>query len=145
MRWLAFIAALAAAGPLAADTLLATRTLRAGTVIGPGDVALAAGDLPGALTRPEDAVGQEARVAIYAGRPVMAANVGPPAAVDRNDIVALHFRRGGLAITAEGRALGRGAPGETVRVMNLSSRTTVSGRIAADGSVHVSGAAPVFR
>ena len=31
--------------------------------------------------------------------------------------------------------------GDVIRVMNLSSRTTVSGRIAADGSVHV-GLAP---
>ena len=47
----------------------------------------------------------------------------------------------GLRILTEGRALARGGVGDVIRVMNLSSRTTVSGRIAADGSVHV-GLAP---
>lgn len=59
------------------------------------------------------------------------------AIIERNDLVTLIFRQGVLTIAAEGRALGRGAAGEAVRVMNLSSRTTVTGRIKQDGSVEV--------
>ena len=134
-------AALLAGLPAWAETLVATRTLRATTLIGPGDVVLISETHPGALSTPEEAVGQEARVALYAGRPIRPGDVGPAAVVDRNGIVPLVFRRGGLTILAEGRALGRGAPGESVRVMNLSSRSTVSGVIAPDGSVHVLGSA----
>lgn len=49
----------------------------------------------------------------------------------------LSYRLGALEIRAEGRALSRGGVGDEIRVMNLSSRTTVSGRIAEDGAVHV--------
>lgn len=136
--------ALAAALPAAAaETLVATRTIRAMAEIGPQDVALVAGRTPGALTSVGEAVGLEARVVLYAGRPIRPGDVGPAATVERNGIVSLVFRRGGLVILAEGRALGRGAPGEVIRVMNLSSRTTVHGRIGPDGAVHVAGSAGV--
>ncbi|HHX90132.1 MAG TPA: flagellar basal body P-ring formation protein FlgA, partial [Paracoccus sp.] len=36
-----------------------------------------------------------------------------------------------------GRALGRGGAGETIRIMNLASRSTVSGRVAGPGLVEV--------
>ena len=80
---------------------------------------------------------------IYAGRPVREADLAPPALVERNQIVTLRFRRGGLAISAEGRAMGRAAEGESVRAVNLGSRLTVSGTVAADGSVHVIGSQPL--
>ena len=43
-----------------------------------------------------------------------------------------------LAGTAEGRALDRAGPGDVIRVMNLSSRTTVSARVGLDGAAYVS-------
>lgn len=139
-RALPLVLAALLADAAAADSVIATRTLRAGTLIGPGDVALAAGDHPGALRRPEAAIGLEARVALYAGRPVAAGDLGPPAIVERNQIVTLIYRQGLLTITAEGRSLGRGGAGDRLRVMNLASRTTVVGRIAEDGTLHVEGA-----
>jgi flagella basal body P-ring formation protein FlgA len=130
------LAALAAA-PAAAETLVATRLIRAQEVIGPGDVTLSSGEVPGALTDPAAAVGREARVAIYPGRPVMRGQTAPPALVERNQIVTVVYAQGGLRLTAEARALGRAAAGERVRVMNLSSRLSVTGTVAEDGSVRV--------
>jgi flagella basal body P-ring formation protein FlgA len=127
-----------AAPPLSADTLVATRLIRAQEVIGPGDVILAAGEIPGALTDPSAAVGREARVALYPGRPVMRGQTAAPALVERNQIVTVVYVRGGLKLTAEARALGRAAAGEPVRVMNLSSRMSVTATVAPDGSVRVS-------
>lgn len=123
--------------PLAAETVVAARTLRAETVVSPSDVRLDAAVVPGALTDPDDAIGMELRTTIYAGRPLRPEHLGPPALVARNQLVELVFRAGGLSIRAEGRALSRGAAGELVRVMNLASRTTVTGMVAADGSVVV--------
>lgn len=120
-----------------ADSLIATRTIRAQATLGPEDVTVVAAEIAGAVTETAAALGQEARVAIYAGQPVLASDIGPPARVERNQIVALTYVNGPLAILAEGRALGRGGTGDVIRVMNLASRTTVSGRVAADGSVHV--------
>ena len=130
-----FILALAA--PASAESVVATRTIRAKTLIGAEDLTLVSAELPGALTDPAAALGQEARVAIYAGKPVRPGDFGPPTLVDRNQLVTLVYVSGGLAISAEGRALGRGAAGEDIRVMNLGSRNTVTGRIGPDGAVYV--------
>ncbi|MCT2539775.1 flagellar basal body P-ring formation chaperone FlgA [Sedimentimonas flavescens] len=137
MRWLLFMLALIP-GSAQADTLIATRTLRAQTVLTPADLALEPGTLPGALTTPEEAIGLETRVAIYAGRPLHPEELGPPAIVERNQIVPLTYRQGGLLIQTEGRALDRAGVGDTIRVMNVGSRSTVFARIAADGTAIVS-------
>ena len=120
-----------------ADSLVATRTIRAHSVVQADDVTLVAAAIPGALTSPDAALGLEARVAIYAGRPIKSADLGPPALIDRNQIVTLAFQSGGLAILVEGRALARGGVGDVIRVMNLASRSTVSGHVTADGTVRV--------
>ena len=133
----AALALLLLAAPAAADTLVATRTIRAQSVLMPGDIALVTAGAPGALSDPAAALGQEARVTLYAGRPIRPGDLGPPAMVERNQIVALSYRAGGLYIDTEGRALARGGTGEVIRVMNLASRSTVSGRIMPDGRIEV--------
>ncbi len=119
------------------DSLVAARVIKAQTPLVAEDVMLVAADIPGALTDPAQAIGQEARVAIYPGRPVLGDSLGPAAMVDRNQIVPLIYQTGGLAIRTEGRALSRGAEGEIIEVMNLASRTKVTGRVGADGGVTV--------
>jgi flagellar basal body P-ring formation protein FlgA len=76
-------------------------------------------------------------VTLYAGRPIPLSALGPPALVERNQVVTLVFQRGGLEIRAEGRALGRGGEGDTIRIMNLASRNTVTGWVTGDGLIHV--------
>lgn len=128
---------LIAAPELSADILVPTRTIRAKEIIAAEDLMPKNVEVAGALSVASDLVGQEARVALYPGRPVRPGDVGPPAIVSRNDTVSLVFLQGGLRIETEGRSLGRGAAGETIRVMNLSSRATVSGRVQSDGSIEV--------
>ena len=128
---------LALATPACADSLIATRTLRAQTVLAATDMTLVEAEIDGALADPVAAVGLEARVTLYAGRAIKAGDVGPPALIDRNQIVTLTYLSGGLGIVTEGRALGRAGAGDAVRVMNLSSRSTVTGRVAPDGTVLV--------
>ncbi len=121
----------------AADSVVAARTVRAQQIVGPDDVTMAAKDIPGALSNPAAAYGLEARTTLYAGRAVKAADLGLPAVVERNQTVPISFHAGGLVIQAEGRALARGGAGDVIRVLNLGSRTTVSGRITPDGQVVV--------
>ncbi|MFD3188822.1 flagellar basal body P-ring formation chaperone FlgA [Sedimentitalea sp. HM32M-2] len=128
---------LIAAPELSADILVPTRTIRAKEIIAAEDLIPKNVEVAGALSAASDLVGQEARVALYPGRPVRPGDVGPPAIVSRNDTVSLVFLQGGLRIETEGRSLGRGAAGEVIRVMNLSSRATVSGRVQSDGSIEV--------
>ena len=135
MRVLLLILVLA--GPALAESVVATRTIPAQSVMCPDVVSLVVAALFGALSYPSLAVGQEARVAIYAGKPVRHADLGPPTLVQRNQVVPLIYAAGNLAIATEGRALDRGSEGEVIRIMNLGSRATVSGRIGPDGAVYV--------
>ncbi|MGR3761346.1 flagellar basal body P-ring formation chaperone FlgA [Roseobacteraceae bacterium NS-SX3] len=133
---LAFLAALTAQ-TAAAEILVPVRTIRPKEILTEHDLTIKDVSILGAISDSAEVVGMEARVALYPGRPVRPGDIGPPAIVDRNDLVTLIFRQGGLTIAAEGRSLGRGSEGEAIRVMNLASRTTVTGRIAADGSIEV--------
>lgn len=135
--WWGLLACLATEA--AAETVIATRTIRSQTVIQPGDLTYASGTVVGALDNVDQAIGLETRIALYAGRPVRAGDLGPPALVERNAVVTLVYTKGALRITAEGRALGRGAVGEVIRVMNLDSRNTLTGIIAENGTVLIGG------
>ena len=123
--------------PVAADTVFATRNLRSQSVITADDVMLKEGVLPGTVTHLSDAIGNEARVMIYAGRPILLRDISQPALVERNQPVTLVFNHSGLVISAEGRALDRGAAGDTVRAMNLSSRSTVNGTVSLTGQIMI--------
>lgn len=131
------VALLPPSGALA-DMIVAARTIRAQSVITERDLEVKPGEMAGVAADPSALIGKEARVALYSGRPIRLADIGPPAVIDRNQIVSLIFERGGLRIVAEGRSLSRAGPGERVRVMNLASRNTVSGRAGPDGRVFVS-------
>jgi flagella basal body P-ring formation protein FlgA len=135
------LAVLSGAGPALAETILMARTIRAQAVIGPQDITSVAAIVPGTLQAGDPVVGMEARIVLYAGRPIRPGDIGPPAIVERNQVVALVYRQNGLTITAEGRALGRGGVGDRLRVMNLGSRNTVMGEVLGDGSISV-GTAP---
>lgn len=135
MRWL--FAVLCLASTAHADVLTPVRAIRPHEVISASDLKLMPGDMAGMVSEPAEIVGQEARVALYPGRPIRRRDIGAPALVERNQLVALIFEKGGLRIAAEGRALARGAEGERLRLMNLSSRTTVTGTVQRDGTVVV--------
>jgi flagella basal body P-ring formation protein FlgA len=121
-----------------ADSVVPTRTIRAHSIISATDVMLRAGTAPAGFDQIADVVGQEARVILYPGRPIRFEDIGPPAIVDRNQLVRMTFFAHGLEIVTEGRALERGAAGDYLRIMNLSSRATIIGKVQTDGSIHVS-------
>lgn len=137
MRWIWLVLM---ASPAVADSLVATHTIRAQATIAAEDFTAVDADIPGALNDPAAVLGLEAKVTIYAGRPLTATSVGAAALVDRNQTVSLVYHSGGLSILTEGRALSRGGAGDVIKVMNLSSRATVSGTIRPDGTVSVTSA-----
>lgn len=124
--------------PAAADTVVAAKNLRPGMIVSAQDIKLVEAEIAGGFQLLEDVIGQEVRVVLYAGRPVLPNDIGPPALIDRNQIVTLIYTAGPMTILAEGRSLGRGAVGDRVRVMNLSSRTTITGSVSPNGDVIVS-------
>ncbi len=124
--------------PAQAETLVAARTIPAQTIIEMADLLARDMEVPGTISDPLLLVGMETRVALYAGRPIRLGDVGQPAIVERNQIVSLMYDAGGITVSTDGRSLERAGPGERVRVMNLSSRTTVTARIGPDGVAYVS-------
>lgn len=137
IRHLILICALVTADASFGDTLVAARTIPSHTIISIEDLAIKEANTLGALTLVDDAIGQEARVAIYAGRPIRRSDIGSPALVERNQIVKLAYSNGGLNISVEARALGRGSAGDVLRFMNLDSRSTISGTVQNDGTILV--------
>ena len=132
----AFVALLAG-GAVLAQAVSPVRAIRTKEVLSAADLTLVEDSVPGAIAEIDAAVGLEARVTLYPGRPILSGQIGPPAMVERNQIVRMHFNEGPLVITTEGRVLDRAGVGEMVRVMNLQSRQIVSGTVGEDGSIEV--------
>ncbi|QBY02218.1 flagellar basal body P-ring formation protein FlgA [Rhodophyticola sp. CCM32] len=137
IRFLLILFLLGLTGQAFSQTLVATGTIRSQAVIGPADVRLADGHVPGALSDPETAIGMEARVNLYPGRPIRPSDLRAPAVVDRNEIITLQYTENGLRIVTEGRALDRAGIGDRLRVINMASRNTVTGTVLSDGLVGV--------
>lgn len=125
------------AGAVSAESVVPTSAIRPRSVITEDMVAVVKKDLRGGLSALSDVVGMEARVALYPGRAIRAEDIGAPAVIERNQVVQLIYQSAGLEILTDGRAMGRGAVGEVLRVMNLSSRSTVVGTVRPDRSILV--------
>lgn len=123
-------------GAAEAAVLTAARTLPAGTVISADDLVLSESNRPG-MTDPAEAVGLQARITIYEGRPLQASLLQAPQLVMRNQIVRIIYTRGALRIEADGRAMDTGAAGDVIRVMNLESRATITATVNTDGTLSV--------
>ncbi|CUH40652.1 flagellar basal body P-ring biosynthesis protein FlgA [Jannaschia seosinensis] len=137
IRLLLFAALIGTASTSAAETVTVLHPVRAGMSLDSGDLGFLDQDAADAFADPRDVIGLEARVNLFPGRPIRTRDVGLPTVVTRNAVVPLVYRRAGLTITLEGRALQRAGEGEPVRVMNLSSRNTVTGIATAAGAVVV--------
>ncbi len=123
--------------PLLADTVVPAHTIRAQTRIAATDLLVRDVTVPGAISDPLSVIGLEAKVSLYAGRPIRVVDIGPPALIERNQLVTLKYKKGPLLIKAEARALGRAAVGERIQVMNLASKTTLVAKVLPDGTLQV--------
>jgi flagella basal body P-ring formation protein FlgA len=133
----ALFVALLAAGAVLAQSVEPVRAIRGQSLLAAEDLVAVDAAVPGAVASIAEAVGKEAKVTLYPGRPILLAQIGTPALVERNARVRMNYNHGALRIVTDGRALDRAGVGEPVRVMNLASRQTVTGVVAADGSVEV--------
>lgn len=123
--------------PALADVVVPIHTIRPKVVLTESDLQIRPANVTGALNNLADVVGMEARISLYAGRPIRPSDLRPPAVIDRNQVVPLSYQSGTLTIITEARALDRAAPGETIKAMNLSSRNTVHAFVLPDGTLTV--------
>jgi flagella basal body P-ring formation protein FlgA len=137
MRNITLFISLLLCAPVHADIVVSNRNLRAGDVFKIQDLRVIEGQNTGGFDQVADVVGQEARTALYPNRPILVTQVGPPALIERNQVVQVRFAGSGLSISTEGRALERGGLGDRIRFMNLTSRATLFGVVQSDGQIAV--------
>jgi len=119
------------------QTVVAANAIRARGIITSEDLVVLDKDTIGGFSNVAEIIGLEARVNLYAGRVIRASEIGAPAILERNQLVMMVYNTGQLTISTEGRVLNRAGVGELVRVMNLTSRMTVSGRVLFNGTIEV--------
>lgn len=101
-------------------------------------------DVPAeALTRMEFVVNQAARRALRSGQTLRIADLMKPQIVSRDETVTIVFRTGGITLTARGKAMGNGAEGETVSVLNPQSKRVIQATVTSPGVVTVGDLHPV--
>lgn len=94
--------------------------------------------VPGsAVIDTSDLVDMAAKRPLRAGEIIATADIEPPRIILRGDLVTLQYSRPGLTLSARGRAMGDGAKGDLVSVLNEQSKRTIQGIVTSAGVVEV--------
>jgi flagella basal body P-ring formation protein FlgA len=88
------------------------------------------------------ALGMQTRRPLRAGQALKALDLAKPDLVQRDQDVTIIFQTAGIYLTTRGKALDTGSEGDTVSVLNVQSKRTVSGRVVGRGQVAVEVATP---
>jgi flagella basal body P-ring formation protein FlgA len=89
------------------------------------------------------AVGMQMRRPLRSGQPLRSADIAKPDLVQRDNNVTLIYQTAGIYLTIRGKALDSGTEGDTVSVLNLQSKRTVSGVVIGRDQVAISIASPM--
>jgi flagella basal body P-ring formation protein FlgA len=119
---------------LSHGSLVAKEVIRAGAVLTEENVESEDG-----FISDEDRalLGREMRRTLYKGAKVKPENTQARRLIIRNQSVMVKYRFNGMEITINGRAMGDGAAGDQISVMNSESKRLVSGSVMPDGWVLV--------
>ncbi|HUT04426.1 MAG TPA: flagellar basal body P-ring formation chaperone FlgA [bacterium] len=125
-----------------ATAVCAAQLLKAGSVVGPGDVLLREREIRGNFSkRPvldvKLAVGKMLKRGVPKGKMLTTDMLYVPPTVKRRSVVRLEVRVRSLRITTLGKALKDGRAGDLIPVRNIASRRTVYGVVQEDGTVVV--------
>lgn len=112
-----------------------------GAIVRAADVRLEERELSrtdhGLLLDVADAIGMKVRRPLNAGAALRSTSLEPQDVIRRGDRVMIDLHSASFRVRMRGESLQDAAPGERVRVRNLSSRRIVEGVAAADGSVRI--------
>lgn len=114
-----------------ASTLVAAEVIRAGDPV----TAYNATTEEGGNASGDPLVGREVLRTVYAGKSITFENTRAPVLVRRNQVVSVKYIKGGLEITASGRALGDAGVNDAVTVLNPQSKQMVQGVVQENGWV----------
>ncbi|MGA2996946.1 flagellar basal body P-ring formation chaperone FlgA [Bradyrhizobium sp.] len=88
------------------------------------------------------AVGMQMRKGLRAGQALRVADIGKPDLVQKDDNVTLIYEAAGIYLTARGKAIDNGTEGDTVTVLNLQSKRTITGTVVGRDQVTIAIAMP---
>lgn len=124
-----------------AEVLSVNRDHQRGESIFPADLVvhrIARSKMPrGVLTRPEEVEGSVLKRSVRMGEPLLAGWIDVPPVVVRGQRIRLIARRGKVRLSTLGESLDKGRIGQLIRVRNLSSKKTLSGRVTKEGNVEL--------
>jgi flagella basal body P-ring formation protein FlgA len=112
------------------EAAILTRNVDRGDVLKDPDVIVERrpkAEVGGDATAPAKTAGMQMRRSLRAGQPVKAADLAKPDLVQRDENVTLVYETAGIYLTISGKAVESGAEGDTINVLNLQSKRTVSG------------------
>lgn len=88
----------------------------------------------------ERTIGMQLRRPMRAGTPIRVADIVKPDFVQRDQSVTVIYQVPGIYLTTRGKAIESGAEGDTVSVLNLQTKRTLTGIVTGRGQVTVQGA-----
>ncbi|SFU62362.1 flagellar basal body P-ring formation chaperone FlgA [Bradyrhizobium arachidis] len=88
----------------------------------------------------ERTIGMQLRRPMRAGTPIRVADIVKPDFVQRDQSVTVIYQVPGIYLTTRGKAIESGAEGDTVSVLNLQTKRTLTGVVTGRGQVTVQGA-----
>ena len=135
--------ALAGAARNNVDVLTYARNLAAGEIVQPADLvwgkaAIAPADAP---SDAETVIGMAAKRALRAGATVAARDVGAAQVVKPGEIITVLYEAEGISLSLQGKSMAAGGVGDTVAVLNPSSKKTIQAVITGPGQAVVGPAA----
>ena len=118
----------------------AGRSLAAGQVLAPEDLAIVSGDITqlptGTITNPQQALGKALRNAVGIGQPIRSEQLAAPLLIRQGQTVRVISQGNSFVVSAEGKALNNASEGQVVQV-RMNTGQTLSGLVRSDGSVEV--------
>jgi len=128
-------------------TLVYARNLAAGEILDASDLRWSADAATGVdgLDNPALAIGKSARHPVRAGSPVEPYDLTSPKLIHAGDAVEVAFESEGIVLTLEGKAASDATLGDTVEVINTSSKKTIEAVASAPGRAVVGPAADALK
>ncbi|MBR1778773.1 MAG: flagellar basal body P-ring formation protein FlgA [Alphaproteobacteria bacterium] len=121
---------------------VAAQDLKAGRIITPDNVLMKRIAQESTVraadsVKKEDLIGKEVKRSIRSGQMILANDVRTQVMVTKGKMITLNFTKGGIMLSAQGKALENGGLGDTVRVMNVQSKSVVQGTVTGPETVSI--------
>jgi flagella basal body P-ring formation protein FlgA len=97
-------------------------------------------EISGEAASRDRTVGMQLRRPMRAGTPIRVADIIKPDFVQRDQSVTVIYQVPGIYLTTRGKAIESGAEGDTVSVLNLQTKRTLTGVVTGRGQITIQGA-----